>query len=260
MERLPSTTLPSKPLPLCPDPSEYQATRAEKKLYLSKVASALYAAIQTRPDIAFPASYLSTFSTNPTPTHHAAADHLLGYLYKTKWLGICFDGEEEDLLAYADASFADNPDRRSTEGYIMKLFGGPILWRSGKQKCVTRSSTEAEIRSASTAATQLISLERLLSQIGLDLGSALTLFGDNTQTIRLLNSETGAIATKLRHIDIHQLWLRQEVSAGRFKVKWVPSAEMTADGLTKRLTKDQQEAFVRALGLVDCSIPFQQGY
>ena len=45
IERLPSTTLPSKPLPLCPDPSEYQATRAEKKLYLSKVASALYAAI-----------------------------------------------------------------------------------------------------------------------------------------------------------------------------------------------------------------------
>ena len=108
------------------------------------------------------------------------------------------------------------------------------MWRSQSERCVTRSYTEAEIRSASTAATELISLERLLSQIGLDLGAALTLFGDNTQTIRLLNIETGAISTKLRHIEIHQLWLRQEVSAGRFKVKWVPSKDMIAEGLTKR--------------------------
>jgi hypothetical protein len=42
----------------------------------------------------------------------------------------------------------------------------------------------------------------------------LTLYCDNQQTIRLLTQEGQKLDTKLRHIDIHQHWLRQEVQAG----------------------------------------------
>jgi len=56
--------------------------------------------------------------------------------------------------------------------------------------------------------------------------------------------------TKLKHVDVHQLWLRQEVEAGRIHVNWVPTAQMPADGLTKILPPQKHENFVAQLGLV----------
>ncbi|KAF2972324.1 hypothetical protein GQX73_g1215 [Xylaria multiplex] len=48
-------------------------------LYQQKVGSILYAAVITRPDIAFGASRLVRFNHNPSPEHHKAADRLLSY-------------------------------------------------------------------------------------------------------------------------------------------------------------------------------------
>lgn len=58
-------------------------------------------------------------------------------------------------------------------------------------------------------------------------------------------------ATKLRHVDIHRHWLRQEVQAKRLRITWVPTAEMPADGLTKALPRQKHEVFIKQLGLVD---------
>ena len=57
--------------------------------------------------------------------------------------------------------------------------------------------------------------------------------------------------TKLRHVDIHQHWLRQEVQNGQINVSWVPTNEMPADGLTKHLPRQKHEAFLKQLNLVD---------
>ena len=59
------------------------------------------------------------------------------------------------------------------------------------------------------------------------------------------------ITTKLRHIDIYNLWLRQEYGNGRFTVEYLPTAEIPADGLTKALLGQKFEHFQCMLGLVD---------
>jgi hypothetical protein len=52
-------------------------------------------------------------------------------------------------------------------------------------------------------------------------------------------------------VDVHQHWLRQEVQAGRIDIKWMPTAEMPADGFTKQLLRQKHEEFIRQLNLVD---------
>ena len=65
-----------------------------------------------------------------------------------------YDG---DLICASDASFADNTlDRKTPQGYIMTLFGGPIAWRANKQDTVTTSSTEAELLAMSQIAKEAI--------------------------------------------------------------------------------------------------------
>ena len=79
----------------------------------------------TRIDIAFAVSRLARFLTNPSPEHHAAADRVLRYLYRYRRLGLQLGGADDFLVA-TDASFADNRDRKSSQAYMMVLFGEVI--------------------------------------------------------------------------------------------------------------------------------------
>ena len=119
----------------------------------------------TQPDIAFAASRLSRFLTNPGPTHQAVADRVLLYLQCTQGLALQLGGED-DLVVASDASFADNTlDRKSSQAYVMKLFGGLIGWRASKQDTVTTSTTEAELLTLSQAAKEALYVSRLIMEL-----------------------------------------------------------------------------------------------
>ena len=109
-------------------PYEDRASYSEINLYQRKIGSLLYAAVTTRPDIAFATSRLGRFLTNPGPKHHAAADRVLLYLKRHRDYGLQFGGKADDTFTVAsDASFADNTvDRKSSQAYVMKLFGSVV--------------------------------------------------------------------------------------------------------------------------------------
>jgi hypothetical protein len=79
-------------------------------------------------------------------------------------------------------------------------------------------------------------LTRLLKELHVSLPESLiTINCDNKQTIRLVIEDVAKLHTKLRHVDIHNYWLRQEVSRGKIMVKHVPTDHMLTNGLTKAL-------------------------
>ncbi|KAJ5314873.1 hypothetical protein N7476_005180 [Penicillium atrosanguineum] len=47
--------------------------------------------------------------------------------------------------------------------------------------------------------------------------------------------------------------LRQEVRAGRIAIRWTPTASIVADRLTKVLSRQKYDNFVRLLNIVDIS-------
>lgn len=197
--------------------------------------------------------------TNPSPEHHAAADRVLLYLLRYRDFGLQFGGHDEFLVA-SDASFADNTvDRKSSQAYTMQLFGGLIGWRANKQETVTTSTTEAELLALSQAAKEGIFVSRLLQELAVKLEDhRIRLLCDNAQTIRLVNDDIARLRTKLRHVDIHNHWLRQEVQRQSITVEYTPSERMIADGLTKALSKDGHEKFKRQIGLIDISTRLQE--
>jgi transposase InsO family protein len=232
-----------------------QASKAVIKLYQQKVGSVIYVAIITRPDVAFIAAKLSEFMQNPSPAHMQAIDRVILYLYRTRFLAICYIKKdfEDAVQASSDASFADNPDRRSSGGFLFKLFGGPIDWSAKKQKTVSTSTTEAELLALSEAAKQLLWWLRFFEAIEFDPEQGpITIDCDNRQTVRAM-IKNEAIQTRLRHIDIHNHWLREKVQNKEINVRWVDTDSMPADGLTKPLSTEKHAAFVKQLGLVNIS-------
>ncbi|EFQ91334.1 hypothetical protein PTT_11852 [Pyrenophora teres f. teres 0-1] len=242
-----------------PQQYEGQATLHQITEMQEKVGSILYAAVVSRPDVSFAASQLSQFTMNPSPEHLRYANRVLAYLQATKYYAIEFLGsvetttevetrDEEVLQLSSDASFADDPEtRRSTQGYLMKLFKGPIMWQSSKQKTVTTSTTEAELLSLSHTAKETIGLYRLFEQIQFDPEHLPRILCDNQQTTGLIQKDRPQASSKLKHVDIHSLWLRQVYRDGIVTVQWVPTTEMPSDGFTKPLSAEKHSQFQYAL-------------
>jgi hypothetical protein len=200
--RIPDT--PMIEAELKPPPQGHQASRGSRDNYQRKVGSILFAAISTRPDIAFAASRLGRYNQNLDDSHHEAADRVIKYLYSTKNLCIRYghNNATESFICASDSSFADNTiDRKSSQGYIMILFGGAIGWRANKQDTVTTSSTEAELLALSQIAKEGIFMSRLFKALSLELNQPLRIRCDNRQTLRLFD-ESVKLVTRLRLVDI----------------------------------------------------------
>ncbi|KAI1665821.1 hypothetical protein L13192_09505 [Pyrenophora tritici-repentis] len=66
------------------------------------------------------------------------------------------------------------------------------------------------------------------------------------------------LSTKLKHVDIHQNWIRQEVEENRLYVHWKPTNQMPADGMTKMLPRQKHIEFIQQLHLVDIRSKVQE--
>ena len=236
-------------------PNTREASDHDILAYQQKVGSITYATTITRPDAARASQKLAEFLQNPSPEHHAAADRVIIYLYHTRTYALEYGSTNQTAALFrsaSDAAYADDPEtRRSTEGYCFHLFGGIIDWKSSKQKTVTTSTTEAELLSLSHASSWLVWWQRFFASITLDLDQDYTIECDNLQTVRLMLKEAPKLETKLKHVDIHRHWLKQEVENGHINIKWVPTSEMAADGFTKALPRQKHEDFIRHLNMVN---------
>ena len=155
----------------------------------------------------------------------------------------------------SDASYGDDlATRRSSEGYVFRLFGCPIDWRAIRQNTVTTSTTEAELLALTHAGKQIMWWQRFFRQLGFDPGHEYMIHCDNEQTVGLVNKTAPLISTKLRHVDIHQHWLRERVQDKVFTVEKLSTNQILADGLTKPLSRQKHEKFVQLLGMLD--LPF----
>ena len=220
--------------------------------YQQRVGSIQFAACSTRADVAKHASKLAEFQQNPAPEHVHFADRVIQYLYHRKLLGIALSGtlHTPACLAYSDASLADDPNtRKSSQGYLVTLFGGAIDWKAGKQRSVATSTTEAELHALEYAARETYWLHRIFKAINFNPDTQPEVRCDNTQTLRLLQSQVPILNTRLKHVDIAHHWLRQEVQAGNLHVSWIPTSQQAADGLTKILPRQKHEEFIKQLGL-----------
>jgi hypothetical protein len=167
--KLPFTPLSGQDL----KPFEGKATPGEINAYQVRVGSIIYPATTLRADIAYAATKLAEFMQNPSQAHLAEVHRVIAYLNATRYLAIEYSNinpyetdqtqnQTQVLKIAADASFADDMStRRSSQGYLIKLFNGPIMWQSSKQKTVSTSTTEAELLSLSHVGKEVQHMARI---------------------------------------------------------------------------------------------------
>ena len=148
-----------------------KARKAMNTRYAGLLGSLLWAAVSTRPDVAFAASAAGQVASHPMSRHLKVIEHVLSYLVQTKDKGLVFDHSNHvgklDLAALSDADFAsDEASRRSRTGVWLGINGSPIYWVSKRQRMISDSTTAAETIAAFTALRQIRAIAGNLNAMG----------------------------------------------------------------------------------------------
>ena len=221
--------------------------------YQSMVGSLLYASIATRPDIANAVGAVSKFNSCPTEAHLTAVKRIFRYLKGTMDLGLKYQKSDDfQLIGFSDADWAgDMSDRHSTTGNLFVMSSGAVRWVSRKQSVVALSTTEAEYIALSSATQETIWLRRLMSDFTAEQQLPTIIKEDNQGTIAVARNPISHSRTK--HIDIKFHYIREALRDGAVDLIYCPTERMTADILTKPLSRGRFEELRSQMGLVDIS-------
>lgn len=137
------------------------------------------------------------------------------YLKETMNFALHYRCEEDvPLCAYVDADWGnDINDRRSTSGFLFKVFGNTMSWSSKKQGLVTKSKSEAEYVAAAEACSEAIWISTVFDDLKLkECHTTVPLFEDNAGCIFMAtNPET----KRSKHIDIKFHFIRDCIWTGK---------------------------------------------
>ncbi|CAI5476854.1 unnamed protein product [Closterium sp. Yama58-4] len=162
-------------------PEEESVGEEERRRFHSLVGSLMYAAVNTRPDVAFATGQLARVVQCPNEEQVAAGMRVAKYLGQTPTVGLQYsaaaqrrqkgaDGVEPGrlfLTAFSDASYASEPeDMTSVGGFICCVGGGPTAWESKKQVDQALSSVESEYMALFRAVREIVWQRRLLAELG----------------------------------------------------------------------------------------------
>ncbi|KAL0451190.1 UNVERIFIED_CONTAM: Retrovirus-related Pol polyprotein from transposon TNT 1-94 [Sesamum latifolium] len=135
--------------------------------YASAVGSIQYAVQCTRPDVAYGLSVTSRYQACTGEAHWSAVKSILKYLRRTKDMFLIYGGGELIQEGYSDTSFqSDDDDVKSQSGFVFKLNGGVVAWKSSKQDTTADSTTEAEYIAALEASKEAVWMKNYIQELG----------------------------------------------------------------------------------------------
>jgi len=225
---------------------------SEEWNYSAAVGMLLYLSSNTRPDIQFAVHQCSRFSHSPKHSHGQAVKRICRYLAGTKDKGITFTPDlKKGLDCYVDADYAglfgheDDQDPisvRSRTGFVLTIFGCPVLWSSKLQTKICLSSAAAEYVAFSMSMRELFPMRRLLTEIGtlltLDITTPSlvlsTIFEDNQGCLSLVN--VPKMSPRNKYISLKYHFFRDQIGESKGVVaKYISTKFQQADIFTKGL-------------------------
>ena len=218
--------------------------------YRKFIGMLLYAATNTRPDISASVAILSKKVQNPTDHDMNEVKRVIRYLSGSRELKLLMNetSGEEEFHAFSDANWAEDPlDRKSTSGNCCIMNGGTISWWSRKQSVIALSSCESEYVALTETCKEVIWLKEIAKFFNVNLPVTTTVYTDSQSCIAIVENQKHSNRTK--HIDTKYQFIRNEVEAGRIKLKYVPSEKNTADLMTKPIGATRIEQLRKMAGL-----------
>lgn len=160
-------------------------------------------------------------------------------------------GTDSTLLCYSDSDWAGcKATRRSTGGLCTLLGSNVISWPAKRHDTVSKSSTKAEYRTMSEAASEIVWLHNLLQVMGLQQQRATLLLCDNLSAVCLTANPMFQKRTK--HFDVDYHYVQERVALKALEVKHIPATLQLPNIFTNSLS---QAPFFKLRDKLGVSVP-----
>jgi histone deacetylase 1/2 len=213
------------------------------------VVGALKNLTLTRPDISFAVNKVCQLLHAPTEVHWSAVKRILRYVKANTKIGLRVSRCKSLLVSgFSDADWAGSlDDRRSAAGFAIFLGSNLVSWSARKQATVSRSSIEAEYKAVANATKEIMWIQILLKEIGVQAPKVGKLWCDDLGAKYLSSNPVFHAITK--HIEIDYHFVRERVMRTLLQIDFVPRGDQVADGSTKPINVRQLENFKYNLNL-----------
>ncbi|KAK2066235.1 hypothetical protein P8C59_000070 [Phyllachora maydis] len=115
-------------------------------------------------------------------------------------------------IGFSDSDFAgDKATSKSTYGYLYKLAGGPISWKTKRATTIALSTLEAETDGLTEAIREVQWIIGLFSELYRPIDYPITLYGDNQGSITVANDP--ALYARTKHTLLKFRYVREQVKA-----------------------------------------------
>ncbi|KAK2069313.1 hypothetical protein P8C59_003904 [Phyllachora maydis] len=115
-------------------------------------------------------------------------------------------------IGFSDSDFAgDKATSKSTYGYLYKLAGGPISWKTKRATTIALSTLEAETNGLTEAIRKVQWIIGLFSELYRPIDYLITLYGDNQGSITVANDL--ALYARTKHTLLKFRYVREQVKA-----------------------------------------------
>ena len=180
-----------------------------------------------------------------------SVNRIFAYLKQCPARAIVYQGKKGlSLNGYVDSDFAGCEDsRKSTTGWVFTMAGGPVSWKSQRQKTVATSTLDAEYVAAAEAAKEAVWIRNFVNDLkipGIHVGEVPLHIDCNSALKLTRNPEFHA---KSKHIDVKHHFVREKVESGEINTKRVGTKDNIADVLTKALARPLHDDLVERLGM-----------
>ena len=226
--------------------NEVEMQNLEATKYRRGVARINYLA-QDRPDLAVAANLLARSMAHPKVGDEIKLKRVIRYLKSHPRCRLSYEYQEppRDICVLSDSDWAgDVKTRRSTSGMMILLGRHLLHFASRLQKTVALSSGEAELNAQVLGLTEGLGVSSLCREWGLP--STVSCFCDSSAA-RGIASRVGV--GRMKHLQVRQLWIQEQVRQGRATVSWMPRNDNLADVLTHPCSENQLCELLRKVGV-----------
>ena len=204
----------------------------------------LWLSQRTRPDLSYTASIMATLSSKCPSRALLIAEKAIGYAQRTISYKLRLEATTRALTLCSDSSFAPDSSRSHT-GWVILLYGAPVLWRSSRQATVSLSTAEAELNATLEGSVALLSIEALLKDVKVVFEEKEIL----TDSTSALTIASGSGSWRTRHLRIKSQWLQEQISQNQFKIGHCRGDKLVADLLTKALSSGRMQSLLVLWGM-----------
>jgi hypothetical protein len=219
---------------------------AERKWFHSTAAKLLYLAKRARPDILTAVIFLCTRVQGATCEDKKKLQRVLGYLKGTAERTLLLRAQKEKkITAYIDAAYAVHDDSKSHSGVIIYVGDTLAYVSSKKQKCMSKSPTEAELMALMDNLGLVELFREFLEFVSQSSVPVPTIYQDCSAVVSLVTKEGGKTRTK--HLRARMNLAKEMVDEGRVRVEHINAPEMKADGFSKPYDGGKHKPFAKSI-------------